>query len=160
MKADTEISRCLVHPVFTSETWAWCRKAYPLHPRGCPNYNKKDGCPPNSRLLWDVISQDNDIHAIFNVFDFAEHVRRMKRKHPQWSGRQCRCCLYWQPKARKQLRAKIEEFKEQYSGFHIIQNPEAHGVNLTATMLGVGIELEWPPVTVAYQIVLAGRKKT
>jgi len=34
--------------------------------------------------------------------------------------------------------------------------PEAMGVNVTETMKRVGIELEWPPVNVAYQIALAG----
>ncbi len=154
-----EASHRLVRPIVSPQTWQWCRRSYPLHPQGCPNYNKKEGCPPNSPMLGQVISQWDEVYAIFNVFDFGAHVQRMKEKHPNWSDRQSHCCLYWQPKARKQLRAKIAKFKEQYSGFHIIQNPEAHGVNLTATMREVGIELEWPPITVAYQIVLAGRKR-
>jgi hypothetical protein len=33
--------------------------------------------------------------------------------------------------------------------------PEAHGLNVTATMKSIGIELEWPPKTVTYQIALA-----
>lgn len=147
-----------VEPVLTTETWEWCKKPYPLHRHGCPNYGKKDGCPPNVSLLWDVLVSDAPVYAIFNVFDFGSHVQRMRDKHPNWSDRQCRCCLYWQPKARKQLREKIVEFLKAHRGLFVVKNPEASGVNLTATMKKVGVELEWPPQTVTYQIVLAGTK--
>lgn len=34
--------------------------------------------------------------------------------------------------------------------------PEACGVDVTATMKLIGIDLEWPPVNVAYQVALVG----
>jgi len=36
---------------------------------------------------------------------------------------------------------------------------EANGVNVTATMKKIGIELEWPPREYAYQVAVLGRKK-
>jgi len=81
----------------------------------------------------------------------------MKENHPGWSDRQAYCCLYWQPRARKQLRAKIEGFLRIHPGLKIITCPEAQGVNVTATMKLIGIELEWPPREIAYQVVVAGK---
>ena len=37
----------------------------------------------------------------------------------------------------------------------IVKTPEGAGINITDTMKRVGIELEWPPTTKTYQIVLA-----
>jgi hypothetical protein len=98
------------------------------------------------------------IYAVYNVFDFKAHVDKMKKNHPDWTKYQLRCCLYWQPKARKQLKEKIKLFMRKFSDYSIVKNPEAMGVNLTETMKKAGIELEWPPEKVTYQIVLAGKK--
>lgn len=134
----------------------WCMRPYPRHPRGCPNFGKKDGCPPDMPLLAEALDCQEPAWAIYNVFPIGEHAARMRAKHPEWSDAQVYCCLYWQPRARKQLRAHIKEFMQQHRGLRLIGNPEAHGVNLAETMANAGIDLEWPPRKVAYQISLAG----
>ncbi len=143
-----------------------CQKPYHGHRSGCPNFNKKKGCPPNVPLIGETIDLCHEVYAVWNVFPFGEHVQRMKDAHPDWSQRQLACCLYWQGKARKQLRGEVRQFLEiirkellSYEGlvWKVCDCPEAQGVNLTATMESIGIKLEWPPKTVAYQIVLAGR---
>lgn len=133
-----------------------CCKPYPNHKRGCPNYDKKEGCPPSAPLITETLDFSDPIYAIYNVFDFGAHVEKMRAKHPDWSQRQLECCLYWQGTARKQLRAEIRTFLGNHSYARVVMCPEAQGVDVTATMKEVGIELEWPPKTVAYQIVLAG----
>jgi hypothetical protein len=86
---------------------------------------------------------------------------RVLLKHPGWSQRQAECCLYWQGTARKRLGEIIDEFMVWASGDYNPENgvaflvPEAHGLNVTATMKSIGIELEWPPKTVAYQVAIA-----
>jgi len=81
----------------------------------------------------------------------------MRTKHPEWSERQLACCLYWQGTARKQLAERIKEFlKGQDEHLVVLRCPEATGVNVTATMKTLGIELERPPVIMAYQVALAG----
>ena len=82
----------------------------------------------------------------------------MRGKHSNWSKRQLECCLYWQGTARKSLKKKIGEFLCSHSSLFIVSCPEASGVNLTATMKQIGIDLEWPPKEYTYQIVLAGNK--
>ena len=147
-----------VQPVIDVKMRQLCLKPYPGHTKGCPNWSKRDICPPRVPLLSDSIDLNFPVYAIYNVFDFAGHVSKMRAKHPKWSDRQVGCCLYWQSAARKQLRKKIKDFLYENPGLTIIQNPEAQGVNITTTMAMVGLKLEWPPENVTYQIVLAGTK--
>jgi len=138
-----------------------CRRRYPNHAKGCPNYGRKKGCPPTTRRIFDVLDPlAGPIFAIYNRFDLAAHVRRLKARHPGWTDGQLYCCLYWQPRARKSLRHHIAFFLWTRPGYHVVATPEALGVNVTATMQTAGIELEWPPRKVAYQVVLAGRPRT
>jgi len=131
-----------------------CRKSYSGHSKGCPNYNNRPSCPPVA-LRWDKLIKP-PIYAIWNIFPFGQHVDKMRTKHPLWSERQARCCLYWQGTARKQLREKVTRFLIDYPNLKILWCPEANWVNVTETMQSIGIKLEWPPVKYAYQIVLAG----
>jgi hypothetical protein len=86
----------------------------------------------------------------------ARHVARMRERHPAWSERRLRCCLYWQGRARAALRREVQVAMQASPGSRAVYCPEACGVNVTATMASIGIELEWPPVTLAYQVALVG----
>ena len=148
----------LVKPVFLTELPGdLCRLKYPNHSNGCPNYGKKVGCPPTASHLYTLIDSSL-VFVIWNVFPFGQHVQRMRSKHPDWSERQVRCCLYWQGKARKQLRMEVDNFLSVHRNMYIVQCPEACGVNVTATMANINKFLEWPPEEIAYQVVLAGRR--
>ena len=137
-----------------------CCRGYPGHPRGCPNYGKRPSCPPQAKPLHEVLDLNQQVWAIYNRFPIGGHAARMKAKHPDWSERQMYCCLYWQPQARKQLRARIMAWLRDSDipegCRRVLTCPEACGCNVTATMAAVGIQLEWPPRTVAYQVALAG----
>ena len=136
-----------------------CRALYPGHPKGCPNWNHKDGCPPNAPLLRDTLDLSKSIFLVWNEFDIGAHARRMKGLHPKWSDRQAYCCLYWQGTARKQLREKIRLFLADHRGLKVVGCPEAQGFNVNGAMAGIGITLEWPPRGAAYQVVVAGTRK-
>ena len=134
-----------------------CLKPYPNHKNGCPNYGTKKGCPSGVPMFDSFYDLSKRIYAIYNKFNFKGHVDRMKEKHPDWSKRQLECCLYWQGTARKNLKERIEIFARLTGRRYVVNSvPEAMGVNVTETMKRVGIELEWPPVNVAYQIAMAG----
>lgn len=134
-----------------------CFRPYPNHKKGCPNYDKKPGCPPQAPLIEKILDIDQPIWAIWNIFDFRQHCEKMKKKHPNWSERQIQCCLYWQGTARKALKGIISDFSIEHWGLKVITCPEACGVNVTNTMRRIGHILEWPPKTKTYQIVLAGK---
>lgn len=150
----------IVQPVLfePEQVSALCCTPYPNHPYGCPNFGKKKGCPPGVVHLRDYLDLTHSVYAIWTTFDLGDHRERMKQAHPQWTRRQLDCCLYWQPGARKNLSREIVRFlsEDEHRHLVVVSNPEASGVNLTETMKGIGISLEWPPDKVTYQIVLAG----
>jgi hypothetical protein len=125
-----------------------------------------------------VFNLAEPVYAIYNQFDLDAHVQKMKAGHPNWSDAQLRCCLLWQGRARKQLAKQVSEFimahplydvsMAYYRGIEkdlgplygkiIAASPEAMGINVTGTLADAGINLEWPPTKVAYQVALAGLK--
>ena len=146
-----------VHPVrLENSVGLLCRKPYAGHPRGCPNFGR-DSCPPNVPPYWEQIDEQKPIYVVWNAFPLAAHVDCMRRRHPTWSDRQLRCCLYWQGTARKFLRAALRDFlRYECYPHYVIGCPEAAQVNVTATMKTIGTLLEWPPVQYAYQIAMVG----
>lgn len=148
----------IVKPVIDRSVRGLCIKPYPGHPKGCPNHGKRATCPPLALLIGEVLDLDDIVWVIWNRFNFARHVERMRARHSDWSRRQLECCLYWQGTARKALRAEIEEFKEgrREWGLRLVVCPEACGVDVTATMDSIGVHLEWPPKRFTYQVALAG----
>jgi hypothetical protein len=141
----------VVRPVFLNGTAsALCH--------GCPNLGREDTCPPAALPLYEQIRADRTIWAVWNIYPLGLHIAWMRQKHPAWSDRQLRCCLYWQPLARRFLRVAIAEFYHlgRPGPVHVVGCPEAAGVNVTTTLERIGIVLEWPPVNSVYQIVLVG----
>lgn len=146
----------VVKPVIDYKMRVLCRKAYPNHPHGCPNWGKKEGCPPSCKPIDKLLDFDKPVWAVWSKFNIHDHVERMRSLHPEWTDRQLNCCLYWQPKARQVLKREVTTFLSQHIGIKTVTCPEASGVVLTPTMAQVGIELEWPPKNWTYQIILAG----
>lgn len=145
-----------VHPVIDYSVRGICVRPYPGHPKGCPCFKKKDGCPPGAPKFDEYFDVGQPIFAIVNRFDLGSHRERMRTAHPQWSERQLVNCLYWQAGARKQLRLKIEAFLRDHPNYEANIYPEAMGVNITKTLKHAGLILEWPPDRYAHQIALAG----
>lgn len=133
-----------------------CYQPYPGHPKGCPNFGKKNRCPPRAPLVGEVFDLQGPIYFIWTTFNLALHVHHMKEKHPEWSNRQAACCLYWQGGARKQLREAVRIFRCKHHKMIVNFTPEALGVDVTKTMRRKGVRLEWPPKHQTYQIAIAG----
>lgn len=150
------MSYACVAPVVDLSVRGLCAKPYPGHNRGCPNFGKRTSCPPRCGTILELLDLARPAYVIFNAFDLAGHVARLRHRHPDWSERQLKCCLYWQGGARKRLREEVGKFLAEHPGQTVLYCPEACGVNVTATMASIGICLEWPPETVAYQVALAG----
>ncbi len=147
-------------PIIDMRVRKLCQKPYHGHPKGCPNYDNKKGCPPNSPPISKVLDLNKEIYIIWNMFDFIKHCSRMETLHPQWSQRQIECCLYWQGTARKQLQNEICKFTGIHPHLSVVYPPESYGVNVTQTMEKMlGIELEWPPIYFTYQVAIAGYKQ-
>lgn len=133
-----------------------CVKPYPRHPRGCPNFGRALRCPPKVGLLSDLFDLTRPCFAVWNSFNLAEHVAHMRAVHPTWTRAQLECCLYWQGAARKHLKHECDMFRRVHVGYATDWCPEAMGLNVTATMLQIGVVLEWPPVVKTFQVAFAG----
>ena len=139
-----------------------CSRPYPNHARGCPNYGKRPICPPQCPRIEETYDMSKGFWVVWIIFDFAAHRRKMRRKHPEWSQRQIDCCLYWQGTAKKMLREAVQDVEYYLEGrgnWVTTDCPEAMGVNVTATMKNLGIELEWPPEKVVYKMAIIGIRK-
>jgi len=136
---------------------SWCKLPYPNHPRGCPNHGKKAGCPPKAPIFTDVAKPPFILVGV--KFNLAEWAERMKQKHPKWSDRQARCCLYWQGKVRKRLREVCKGVAWVFGRNMIVSVPEAMGVHVFETCKTIGIELERNPKTYVWKIAILGDRK-
>lgn len=164
-----EFHAVVVKPVVDSSMRGLCIRKYPNHPYGCPNYGQRDTCPPAAPRFKDAFDTEYAIWALWTEFDLGAHREKMWRKHPKWSERQLVNCRHWQGGVRKFLRAEADKWVEKYAakhpkcrdiqGFLYTECPEAMGVNVTATMQNVGVNLEWPPKETTRLIYLAGVQK-
>lgn len=140
-----------------------CTRPYPGHRKGCPNFNKRKGCPPKTKLVTSILDMQKPVWLVWNIFGFGAHVGTLRKKHPDWSERQLANCLYWQGKARKQLRVRVAKFLlgrgREAIYYKVLYIPEAHGVNVTATMAKHGLALQWPPKDYTVQVAVAGYRR-
>ena len=67
-----------VNPIIDYSVRKLCVQPYYNHPKGCPNFNKKDGCPPIAKYFDKVYDTNQPVYAICNIFDLKSHVERMK----------------------------------------------------------------------------------
>lgn len=164
-----EFHKACVRPVVDSSMRGLCTRPYHAHPRGCPNYGRRDTCPPAAPFFFDTFDAKRDIWALWTEFDIGRHREKQRRRHATWSERALVNPRHWQGTVRAFLRRAADEWLTQHAchhprtrdikGFEYTTCPEAMGVNLTATMRNVGVHLEWPPRNTTRLIYLAGVRK-
>ena len=167
-----------IKPIIDYSVRGLCKLSYSGNTKGCPNFNHKEGCPPSALFFDKVFDMNKSIFVIYNKYDLKGFADKMRTKHPGISKKQAECCLYWQNTARKSLTKKVITFLSCHENYFvcmapyrgiekdlgkykdnvIFSPPEAMGVSLTLTMKTIGIELEWPPENVTYQIAIAALK--
>lgn len=148
-----------VSPVIDPSVRELCCRPYALHPRGCPNFGKRDTCPPSAPLYSQVYDLARPVWALVNEFDLGAHVEKMRSAHPKWSDLQLRCVLYWQGSARAVQACHIAVVLGLFPGTRAENCPEAMGIDVTKTLSLEGVELEWPPVRIARQVALIGYER-
>jgi len=127
---------------FINNPGYYCQLPYPNHPKGCPNFGKKDICPPKAPKFEEYINLNKPIYISYSEFDLNQHREKMKLLHSNWSNLQLNCVLYWQSKSRKQMMDRAKIIKKQINADIILTCPEAMGVNVFATCLKNGLKLE------------------
>jgi len=135
-----------------------CLDKYENHPKGCPNWGHKEGCPPNVRHFSRVYAKEVFVVAI--RFNFAAYLSLRRQAHPNWTDRALKNPRHWQG----HLRHELNDFLFKHLSEHeeidgeIILSPEAMGVDLFATCENVGIHLERNPQNYVYKVALIARK--
>jgi hypothetical protein len=116
----------------------------------------------------DVFDLNFEVWALWTEYDLAAHRERMLVKHPEWSERALVNCRHWQGRVRAFLHRKAETWVQEWEEredrisdgeLFYTSCPEAMGVNVTETMAGIGVKLEWPPKNITRMVYLAGIKK-
>lgn len=120
----------------------WCKMRYPGHPKGCPMYGTRDKCPPAALYVTDIFDINRGMFLVYSEFDVAAQEAKMKKKHPDWSRRQLRNCLYWQGKSRKQLIDRVNMAMDTLDTNVYTLMPHASGVNVYSTCRVSGLILE------------------
>lgn len=150
--------------VILTDTTPWCKLPYPSHPNGCPNFGKKEGGPPSAPSFNDLV--EFPCFLVYKQFDLEAQEKKLLAKHPKWSKRQARCCLYWQRGVVQDVMHEAIEFlceKECTTGdtYEIVKNPEGAGVNLFKTCKIHGLELDRDYLNqkYVYKMVIVGKKK-
>uniref|UniRef100_A0A6M3KBC7 Uncharacterized protein n=1 Tax=viral metagenome TaxID=1070528 RepID=A0A6M3KBC7_9ZZZZ len=137
----------------------WCKMPYPDHPKGCPNYDKKEGCPTSVQLVEDYFDLTKDHYFVVVQFDLGSHIEKMKGKHPKWSDRQARCVLYWQGSVNKILKEECKLHTFQQAGLLSNLCPEAMGVNVIKTCKALGLPIKPRPTDTVFKVAMLGAMK-
>jgi len=140
---------------FSNKVQSLCLQTSKSFPKGCPNYAKKPGCPPQP-LINGIFDLQKPIYLIYTDFEIKKVAERMRKKHHDWTEKQGYNPRYWQGTARKQHKLELKEFLETHPKTITNKNPEAHGVNVNNLMNKIGINLEWPPRKLSRIISLGG----
>ena len=135
----------------------WCTLPYPDHPKGCPNF---PDCVMAKPHIHSTNLLDRSWYAVLEEFDLKKHAEEMKKKHPNWSDRQCRNLLYWQNGVRSRLRKKTESYINPLSDDIILEIPEACGINMIETMSKAGIKIQTDHPDNVIKVMLIGRKES
>lgn len=62
---------------------ALCKTPYYGHTKGCPNFGKKNGCPP-SKTIDKFFNFNEDIFLIYTKFKIGKFAEKMRLSHPEW----------------------------------------------------------------------------
>ena len=136
----------------------WCKLPYDGHSNGCPNYNRKETCPPRAPVVEDYFNLNKDLWLIAIEFNLTKQIEKMKTLHPEWSNKQAKCLLYWQPKVNKTLKSEVHFFMIDKDLTYTLC-PEAMGINVIQTAKNLGLPIEKRPIDKVYKIAFVGSAK-
>lgn len=138
--------------IFNEKIREFCKRAYPKHKNGCPNYNKNPLCPPQAPYRKDILKKHSNFILVWANFDFKSYKEKMKENHQTWSEKQITCVLYWQGSLKKIIKdyiVKNLQYNELFgcgSGFLDSQSMESAGINVFSTLKLNKIDYEIKPV--------------
>ncbi len=134
----------------------WCQLPYPGHPSGCPNYGKRNHCPPHAPIAHDFFDFNKKHWFLVTEFPLGQYLKQMRAKHPSWSERRLRCLLYWQGHVRKSQHQQIDNFRSRFRDTVFSLLPEAMTINVILTLQRIGVDIEVKPQKKILKVALIG----
>ncbi len=135
---------------------ALCRSPYYKHPVGCPNWARKDGCPPRTKPFLSVYQ--STVYAAIARLDFGKYLELKAKLHPGWTDKALKNPRHWQGHLRAALKNYLTPDRIP-GGFEIVKNAEAMGINLFETCANAGFVLERDPKAFVCHVNLLARIK-
>lgn len=119
---------------FDKNVRKYCLCKYTSHKIGCPNYNKKYSCPPNSPYLEDFILNGDfiEFYLVIGILDFKKYKEirlsilkernknDINKKFHKYSDRELGNLLYWQNQMKNHIFSKINEIEETNPNFYLL----------------------------------------
>ena len=136
---------------------ALCRSPYYKHPIGCPNWDHKDGCPPHTKSFLSVY--EPTVYIAIARLDFGKYLKLKEKIHPGWTEKALKNPRHWQGHLRAALRNFLTPDKI-HTGFEIVKNAEAMGINLFETCANAGFVLERDPKNYVCHLNLLAKPTT
>lgn len=150
-----------VETVFDPDIRTLCRRPYPDHPHGCPNYGKRSDCPPHAPFFPRAYDTSAPNYLAVVKFDFAKYLEERRVIHPDWTERALRNPRHYQGHLRADLSRFVGQIMPQMDcGYEPIFNPEAMGVDIASMFPKVGLQWEFPPQANNYRVCLIAKKKS
>lgn len=150
---------CKILPIiYNQKITDLCKKPYYGHSKGCPNYGKRDICPPKMKLVNEILDMNKNIYTIGIKFDLSNHFFKMRKNHPEWTERQVKNCLYYQKGMKNDLYKYVKNVIEINDKL-IIYKPEACGINLIKMLKKENIFIKFPIDDSVWFFVIVGYPK-
>lgn len=118
-----------------------CLKKSSSFRQGCPNYGKKEGCPPRN-LFDEDYDLNSPIYLIATDFNLTKQADRIRITHPDWTEKAIYNPRYWQNTARRIHSGEISDFLKENPEYTIEKSPEGAGINIDKLCRDYGIILE------------------
>jgi predicted metal-binding protein len=120
--------------IFDKKMRNFCSKSYKGRKNGCPNFNNKNGCPPNSPYMEDFImyGEFNYFYLIYGKLDFKKYkqirfnqlIEKYKddpiKKNKKYTQRELGNLLYWQKSMKNLIFKQIENIEKTNLDFYLL----------------------------------------
>lgn len=145
-----------VEPVMLRSRKRACCARYPGHADGCPKYGRYPDCPPDAP--WFTRRYGGGVRIAAVAFDFAGFIAWRRSLRPDWTEKALRNPRHWQGHLAAALNGYLAGVKLAEDE-DIILNPEAQGIDVTATCEAAGLVLQWPPRDRVCRVAMIARRK-
>ena len=144
-----------ITPIMLENRVRACQTAYANHKKGCPKFGKCPDCPPKARPFEKVYAPGMVRIAVV-IFDFESYVKMRRKDQPNWTMKALRNPRHWQGHLRAEMRQQLANIPLA-DDEKVDTNPEARGINVTATCAAAGLEIEWPPKKFVCQVAMIAK---